>query len=254
MKPHLITITGLLLSTLLLYSCKSSDKDNSPGAVVSVSKYEVLLIGNSHSSNSGLPETLALLISTGTNESVNVQNAPNWKFLDERINDGETQEYLESRKWTHVFLQAQKYSTSGTVTYSTEAAKEWIRRVKAQDATPIMFPEWPRKNNFEEGTRIHVLHESIVAAEPGCLAPIGLAWDASILAHPAIELHAADGNHSNRNGALLTAYVMYEAITGKLATDLPEINNLSISSDIQDKFKTIASLTIEQYPPCAYFP
>jgi Domain of unknown function (DUF4886) len=47
------------------------------------------------------------------------------------------------------------------------------------------------------------------------VAPVGEAWEDSILTNPRLELHAADGSHPNTNGAYLAAAVFYEIITGK---------------------------------------
>ncbi len=218
------------------------------------SDYELLFIGNSHSSLNDLPELVAKLIIAGTsNKTVNTFNAPGWQFLDERIGDGVTQPTLEAREWTHVFLQAQKYSTTGLYYYSTDAAEEWVRRVKTQNALPIMFPEWPRKNNFEEGARIHQLHHSIASVEPACVAPVGLAWDLSIARYPTLNLHSSDDNHSNLNGALLTAFVFYEVLTGNLASELGYVDTINVSQTIQAQLKEIATETIAANPACPYF-
>lgn len=245
----------LTIFILTLPTCKDSGNTTSEtGSPTVKAKYEVLLMGNSHSSYNNLPGMLATLIKSGTRESSYTANAPGWKFLDERLSDGVSEAYLQSRKWSHVILQAQKYSTTGLYSYSTEPSKTWIRKVKAQAATPIMFPEWPRKGYFEEGVRIHTLHESIVAAEPACLAPIGLTWDYVILNHPEIPLHNIDGNHSNINGALLTAYVLYEVITKNFAKELDYIDTLGASETIQKILKDAASHILQIHPPCTYYP
>ncbi len=238
---------------IILSSCKGSDNTVETPESEAKATFEILLMGNSHSSYNNLPGMLTTLIQTGTNESVSSVNAPGFKFLDERLTDGVSEQLLKSRKWTHVVLQAQKYSTSGLYNYSTEPSKEWIRKAKQQAAIPIMFPEWPRKGNFEEGVRIHALHESIVAAEPACLAPIGLAWDQVILSNPTLILHNPDGNHSNRNGALLTAYVLYEVISKNKASELPHIDSLGVERSIQEILKNAASEVIELNPPCSYY-
>jgi hypothetical protein len=172
------------------------------------------------------------------------QLAPGYRFLEERLTDGVTLPLLTSRSWTHVILQAQKYSSSGLYDYPTVAAEEFIRRARAQGAVPIMFPEWPRRGNTEEGQRVHNLHLDIASRESACVAPVGLAWEASIANRPALDLHAPDGNHSNLTGAVLTAYVLYEVLTGQAAQDLPLIPALGVTADVQQHLKTIASSTV----------
>jgi hypothetical protein len=181
-------------------------------------RYEILFMGNSHSAANGLPDLLSKLIEAGLpNATARSDLAPGWKYLADRLNDGVSEQMLNSRPWTHVILQAQKYSSSGQYFYPTTAAEQWIRKAKARSALPIMFPEWPRRGNTEEGPRVHQLHLDIASREAACVAPIGLTWEASLYENPDTVLHAADGNHSNLNGAALTAYVLYEVITAPAA-------------------------------------
>jgi hypothetical protein len=213
--------------------------------------FEVLFIGNSHSSANKLPQLLATLIKTSAPDvDVNTGLAPSYRFLDERINDGVTLEVLHARQWTHVFLQAQKYSTTGRYYYPTDAAQEWVKNIKLLQATPIMFPEWPRYRNTQEGQRIYQLHLSIADQEAACVAPVGPVWDEFSRRHPNIKLHASDGNHSNLNGALLTAYVFFQIITSKPANVLGYIPQIAVSEPIQEKLKVVALDFHNIHLPC----
>lgn len=204
--------------------------------------YHLLFLGNSHSAANQLPLLVATLIETGLADATAAsERAPGFRFLGERLGDGVTEPLLNSQSWTHVVLQAQKYSTSGLYSYPTDGTEEWIRKVKAKGARPILFPEWPRRGNTEEGLRVHNLHLGISSREPACVAPIGLAWEESIDTNPSLLLHARDGNHSNLNGALLTAYVLYEVITGTAAGELPYISSIGVSADSQQKLRQVAS-------------
>lgn len=245
------------LFLVFLVACGSQSSSNNPtsGSLSSAppADIELLFIGNSHSSANDLPGLVATLVKTGTNgKSVYTYNAPGWSFLDERIGDGVTHATIKSRNWNFVFLQAQKYSTTGLYYYPTDAAEEWVRRVKAVNAIPVMFPEWPRRGNFEEGLRVHQLHESIAQREPACVAPVGLAWDLAVARHPTIVLHASDGNHSALKGTLLTAFVFYEVITENRAEELPYISGINVSEEEQALLAAIATETVEQNPPCIY--
>ena len=251
MKINLLS--GLLL--MLVIGCGDSAKVHNeyqnPLEGQPLADYEILLIGNSHSSVNGLPDLVVSLIENGlVGKSANATLAPGWGFLDERLDDGVTAQLLASRTWSHVTLQAQKYSTTGNYWYSTDAAEEWIRRVKGQNAIPILFPEWPRRGNFEEGLRVHNLHLDISSREPACVAPIGLAWDEAIAIYPELSLHASDGNHSSLAGALLTAYVLYQVITAQSAANLPYINEINVSAEVQQQLREIAAYIVENNIPC----
>lgn len=207
--------------------------------------YELLFIGNSHSRVNGLPELVATLIRTGLpGKTANAAAAPGLRFLSDRLDDGVTEQMLNSRAWTHVILQGQEYSSSGLYDYPTDAAEVWIRLVKERNAQPILFPEWPREGNMEEGIFVHSLHLGISSRESACVAPIGLAWEESMERYPGLDLYADDGNHSNLSGALLTAYVFYELFTWQLADDLPYISEIDVSADTQQKLSEVASFVV----------
>ena len=238
--------TNFLIALIVIVSAqvfaKDDNKTNSTSSIDPPSNYQILLIGNSHSVYNGLPNLVATLIETGKAGTEAYSGAASgFKFLDERLDDGKTLELLESRSWTHVILQAQKYSSTGNYYYSTAAAEQWIRLVRKQNARPILFPEWPRWGNKEEGQRIHDLHLSISSRESACVAPIGLAWEESIARNPTLRLHATDGNHSNLSGALLTAYVLYHVTTGQSAAELPFIAAIDVNADTQRYLSKVAA-------------
>ncbi|WP_196137189.1 hypothetical protein [Aliikangiella sp. G2MR2-5] len=251
-KSH--KLVSFLFLILFFSGCNIDDSGSDSGydmASAPPADFELLFIGNSHSEVNNLPGLVVKLIETGEKDKSALSfNAPGWKFLDERVGDGVTQESIEARNWTHIILQAQKYSTSGLYSYPTDAAEMWIRQIKMRGAIPILFPEWPRKGDTEEGMRIHQLHLSISATEPACVAPVGLVWNEVIARHPDISLHDSDGNHSNPKGALLTAYVFYEVITGKEARNLPDLDGVGASAEEQSIFRNIASEVIANNPPC----
>ena len=232
--------TSAVLAALILSTPVAADD----------AEYSVLLIGNSHSSRGGLPDMLQQLLESGGNVPANVKVATGWNYLAERLDDNRTEKILDSQHWSHVVLQAQKYSTSGKYTYPTDAAEEWIRRSRSTGAEPIMFPEWARRGNTEEGTRIHRLHQNIAAREPACVAPVGIAWEVMLDSYPEVRLHANDGNHANRKGALLTAYVLYATITGQSVRELPEIGFRGISVEVQTQLRSAADKAIAMAPPC----
>jgi len=217
----------------------------------SSSSYAVLLIGNSHAQ--GLQSILERLLALGQpNKIVDVQVAPGFAFLADRVNDGVSEQKLESEQWTHVILQAQKYSSTGTNTYPTAAAEYWIRGSKQLGATPIMFPEHPRRGNSWEGQTLWQLHSGIAARENACVAPVGLVWDEVLFRDPNLLLHQSDGNHATETGALLTALVFYQIITGEPVESLPGLSEFNVDSATEQLMKESVSSLLFAYVPCAY--
>ncbi|HEX5792555.1 MAG TPA: hypothetical protein VFY01_04715 [Rheinheimera sp.] len=217
-----------------------------------LTQFNLLFMGNSHSSSHNLPQLVATLLQSGLpNAKIDTKLASGYHFLDERLQHNASTRLLKEGNWSHVILQAQKYSTTGRYFYPTDAAEEWIRRINTKNAQAIMFPEWPRRGNKEEGARIHQLHLSIAKAEPACVAPIGLAWERALQQNPGLKLHASDGNHAAFEGAFLTALVLYGTISKQDPADLDEIRAIKLSRDTQAELRQAASATLRQHVPCA---
>lgn len=218
-----------------------------------VNEFRIALLGNSHVRGNNLAEVLQQLLQVGRPQaSVQTVVAGGAGFLDERLMDSETESLLVTQYWSHVIVQGQKYSTSGLVNYPTDAAKFWLALIKSRQATPILFPEHARYQNNEEGNRVYALHRTIAEEEAACVAPVPLAWYASIRQQPELRLHMADGNHANAAGTLLTAMLFYEVITGDPVDQLPYIPAISVSRSNQQQLRQLASATLQQYPACPF--
>lgn len=212
---------------------------------------DILFFGNSHSS-ALLRQTVETLLRAGRDPQADTAAAAGLAYLDERWTDSHSMATLTSQRWTHLILQAQKYSQSGQVEYSTQAALLWVASAKRRSITPVLYPEHPQRGNSLEGMFLYRLHQSIAQAQKACVAPIGPVWDAVLLQHPEISLHHEDGNHFNATGALLTAYVLYEVISGNPADALPDIASLNIPSSTQQILRQAASAGLQQYPACGF--
>jgi len=213
--------------------------------------YRVLLVGNSHVG--GLyPALTQLLVLGQPGKTIDVQVSPGFGFLSDRVGDGVTAAALESQPWTHVILQGQKYSTTGLNSYPTDAAEYWVRGTKEQGATPIMFPEHPRKDNTWEGRTLWELHTGIAARENTCVGPVGLAWDEVIFRAPTLILHDPDGNHASTTGALLTALVFYPIITGDPVESLPGLSEFGIDAATEEIMRQSVSSILFSHQACHF--
>lgn len=214
----------------------------------------LLFMGNSHTVANDLTNMVADMVRAGSpGRTVTPVVAPGSMFLDERLQDAPTIALLRSQAWSFVILQAQKYSTSGLYTYSTEEAKELVRISRQQRAVPVMFPEWPRRD-IDETRRIYDLHVSIAQVEPACVAPIGQAWDLALARNPTLTLHAADGNHSSPAGAFLAALVLYATITGQSPLGVPPLPQYPVDVSLQETLRGIAAETVQTVPPRMWCP
>lgn len=213
-------------------------------------EYKILFFGNSHVS--GQPSLISTLIQVGNNNSAVTTVNVGGGFLDDVPSKKRREDSLTAESWTHIILQGQKYSQSGTVNYPTLSAQAWIAKAKGESITPILFPEHPQIGRDEEASQVHQLHSSIATLQQSCVAPIGLAWNKVLMISPGLRLHSADGNHASLMGNLLTALVFYEVITGHSADLLPYIADIAVDESTQQLLGQIASETIQDNTPCSF--
>ena len=242
----------LAAAPLLLAAC--GGVGGSGDSAATSADVAILMMGNSHTSYNNLPGMVeALVADARAPETVAAIEAPGWMFLDERYRDRPSLALMRAQDWSFFVLQAQKYSSTGCCTYSTAEAEALVRVAREQNAVPIMFPEWPRRD-VDETMTIYDLHVSIAQREPACVAPIGQAWDLSLQRHPEIVLHATDGNHSAAPGAFLAALVLAATMTGVSPLDMPELVGFDVTADDQALLRAVAADTVVAWPPRAHCP
>lgn len=215
---------------------------------------KVLMMGNSHTTSNELPARLDAMLRAGlTGRTVGTALAPGSMFLDERLADAPSMDVLRSRPWTVVVLQAQKYSTSGTVEYSTAEAAAIAAEARRLGALPVLFPEWPRRGIAETG-RIWEMHLRIAAQTPACIAPVGQAFDLAAQRLPALALHASDGNHSSPAGAYLAALVLYATATGGSPLAVAGGAPAGMDADTQAALRQVAADAVAATPARQHCP
>lgn len=215
---------------------------------------QVLMLGNSHTTANDLPGKLDAMLRSGlAGRSVGTALGPGSMFLDERLADPESMAVLRGRAWTVVVLQAQKYSTSGLVEYSTAEAAALAAEARRQGALPVLFPEWPRRG-IDETARIWAQHVAIAAQTPACIAPVGQAFDLAAQRLPALVLHASDGNHSSPAGAYLAALVLYATASGRSPRDLADATPVGLDAGTQAALRQVAADAVTAVPPRQFCP
>ena len=254
---QIMKITPILLSALLLLgtacggggsSGPAPSPSPSPNPAQPAADIELLFLGNSHTHHNNVPGLVAALFQQAQpTKTVRSRAADGILFLDERLNDAGTLALFDAGRWTHVVLQAQKYSSSGTVDYSIGEAQEWVRRSRARSAVAVMFPEWPRRG-VNETARIYDLHRRIAEPTGACLAPVPQAFDAAARSLPAVNLHAVDGNHSSAEGALLASYVLYASASGASLQGLGPIVASPLSATVQEQLRQVAQQSLAAGP------
>ncbi|MCV2883335.1 hypothetical protein OE749_01320 [Aestuariibacter sp. AA17] len=256
-----------LISAVTLYGCGSGNStdssrsqqtspttppsDNIASAEPIDKDVALLMIGNSHTTANGLPLMVGKLMKQALpDKRILVDYAPTIAFLYQHLDESTTLRKFESRQWTHVTLQAQRYSQSQSVDYPTDAAKAWVDKITEQGGMAVFFPEWRQWGRGWEGEYLHQLYSSIADQAPACVSPVGMAWDIASSIRPDLTLHAPDGNHANLTGSLLAALVITETISQYPADLLTPDETIDVSPDVQDFLGQVASQALKEYPAC----
>lgn len=211
----------------------------------------IFFVGNSHTSNHGLPQIVKALLEAGNLGKDIVVDASVGPFLDQHLTFPPTQKKFKQQEWDVVVLQAQQYSQSGKYShlYPIDSAVEWVKQVKEQGGLPVLYPEWAQVRGGDEGMKTYQLHCSIADQQAARVAPIGQAWYRAIHEDPQLELHAGDGNHSALAGAYLTACVLYGTISQKSPLDLPDLSQIKLAPKLQKQLRKYAHDTLSANLP-----
>lgn len=210
----------------------------------------VLLIGNSHAS--GVAPQLSRLLQLGLPANDNELSFIGFVFLDSAAASSSALQQIQQGGWTHLILQGQKYSQSGIVDYPTSETEFLLDKGKAAGSQTILFPEHPQYGDSAEGQRVYQLHLGIARQQSSCVAPVGPVWDLALLQPGVPRLHSNDGNHANALGSLLSAYVLYQVITGQSAELLPEQSSLPGSTAEQAKLQQITAQLLSSKQSCPF--
>ncbi len=214
---------------------------NPPGAPAGGSAdFNLVFFGNSHTTVNNVPGMVgALLRAANPGKTVETAESPDWMLLNARGEHAPSLALLASRRWTHVVLQAQDYSSSGQFIYPTTGAEKLVRLSREQGAKPVLFAEWPRRG-IDESARIYETYASIARVQPACLPPIPQAFDLALSRHPGMVLHDVDGNHSAPAGAFLAALLLYAAIDAGPIDALPALPGIAVDAETQRMLRLVA--------------
>ena len=247
---------AIAAACFLLASCGGGGGAEAPAPPPAVPTADVtfLFLGNSHTVVNDVPGSVAALVRAALpGRSVGGVTAPGSLFLDEHVQDSATLQLLRERRWSFVVLQAQRSSASWTVDYPITGAVTLVRMARDAGAVPILFPEWPRRG-VVESQLLYNLYVSIAREAPACVAPVPQAFDLAAARHPALVLHASDGNHSAPAGAFLAALILAATATGSSPASLPPLAGIGVSDEDQARLRGIATEIVATYPPRAWCP
>lgn len=206
------------------------------------------MMGNSHTSQ--LPSILEKIFAAGQpDKTAAFTLAPGNMYLIDRMNNNENLTLLKQKNWTHLVLQALKYSSSMSNNYATTGAEYFINQSNDIGAVPVLYPEHPREGNTWEAQYLFELHSYVAAKTSACVAPTGFIWE-EVMVRNAVDLYANDGNHASASGYFLTSLIFYQIITGEAADTLPFIDAVGVDVTTQEVMRDVVSDILGIYEPC----
>ena len=194
----------------------------------------ILFIGNSYTYYNDLPHLVADFARTARYErpvQVEMVTRPGVTLRD-HWNAGDALAAIRRGPWDFVVLQEQSMlgvllvegapAVNDPELFQTYA-RRFIREIDAVGATPVLYLTWARKATPTMQARLTSAYAALARETRARLAPVGVAWERTRTAQPALELFDPDGSHPSPTGSYLAAATIWATIDGTPALGLPPI-------------------------------
>lgn len=199
----------------------------------------VLFIGNSYTYFNNLGDLLAGIAAADPGGPTIVPElvTRGGATLRWHLDHGPARDVLQSRRWDVVVLQEQSL-LGGTVVDGKvvlgapaeffAAVREWVRRIKAVGATPVLYMTWARREDQvadadQMQSQLAETYFGIGRDVQAKVAPVGLAWREARRRLRTLDLHIWDGSHPTAAGSYLAASVLYATLTDRSPVGAPAL-------------------------------
>ncbi len=189
----------------------------------------ILFIGNSFTYVNDLPAMLTKLAQAGgQNPLVYASETPGGCSFEKHWRDGKALKAIQSRKWDFVVLQEVSQGPVRNKAAMFEYARKLNEAITTQGAKTLLYLtwSWPKP---DDQPAITSAYQELAQELKAQVVPVGVAWDATLQAHPKIGLFGKDHHHPSPAGTYLAACAFYATIYGRTPEKLP-----STVKDLQD--------------------
>ena len=198
---------------------------------------KVLFIGNSYTYFNNLGDIVAGIAAADSDGPTIVPTLATrgGATLKWHLENGSAVQQLQTGGWNYVVLQEQSLLGGTIVEGKTvigapaefhASVREWVRRIRATGATPILYMTWARREPADAmrvQKELAGAYQSIGRELQVRVAPVGLAWAEARRRLRPIDLHIWDGSHPTPTGSYLAALVMFCTLTGRSAIGAPAL-------------------------------
>ncbi|MDE1152719.1 MAG: hypothetical protein PW788_09305 [Micavibrio sp.] len=199
------------------------------------STVSVLFIGNSYTYYNDMPQMVADIAAGDMGNSViyQIQSATRGgKSLTALLQDQDIVNLVSARLWNYVVLQEQSFWAMApeSVEVTANAARDWVGKIKAEGAKPLLYVTWARQPNsywytdrqFGFTKSPHYMQgqldqsSAVLGQQLGMVTvPVGDAFATALQQDEKWPLYAEDSSHPSRLGSYLAALVFYKTISGR---------------------------------------
>jgi hypothetical protein len=189
----------------------------------------VLLVGNSytmHHSLHVLLQRVAAAVEGGPQLIVDAVARGGFS-LRNHLRKGEALQRIRARHYTHVVLQGHSLSALDHPEELGVDAERFKQAIDAAAGRTVLYATWARSpevslyrthrvvHSFSDmSARVSSVYSDISNRLGAGLAPVGSAFERSLVEHPKLTLWGVDGSHPSLAGSYMAACVIYGAITG----------------------------------------
>jgi hypothetical protein len=193
------------------------------------SEVRVLLVGNSYTMHHSL-HTLLQRLAAGVEGGPHViveAVAHGGYSLRNHLRTGTALQRIRAGRYTHVVLQGHSLSALDHPSELAADAERFKQAIDAAASRTVFYATWARSpevslyrthrtvHSFADmSARVSSAYFEIASHLGAALAPVGSAFERSLVEHPKLTLWGADGSHPSLAGSYMAACVLYGAITG----------------------------------------
>ncbi len=203
----IIRLSVLSLLTLIPSACSSNKPKD---ADLPKTPRRVLFIGNSVTSdNGGIPNALNRLSKGKLDCTPCVEDA---KTLAWHWSQGTARKVLRSERWDEVVLQDHSIQPLQKPDIFALFIRRFDEQAKGVGARTVLFMTWPRQDQPGNAAAIFHAYEDAAATNHTSIAPVGVAFQASLKKRPDLNLYREDNLHPSPTGTYLAACVFYKTL------------------------------------------
>lgn len=178
---------------------------------ISAAPLRVLFVGNSYTYTHNLPEVFRRVAeSRGQRVDVRALTAPG-VAIEDHFSAGTLPRGLQG-DWDWVVLQQGPSSLPENRRHLALWTAEVARHLDPTRSRILMYSVWPAREHGHTWSNAELSYAQAAAKVGGCVFPAAAAWRLALAAEPSLPLYSGDGLHPTREGALLAAMAMAEAL------------------------------------------